>query len=573
MKTFAPMKYNPAFLSPSDLMRAFVVRGVDLELITETIGENSGNSNQHVLIIGPRGMGKTMLALRTAVHVTNDQELSRRWFPIVFSEESYEVCTAAEFWLRAVFHLAKQTNNHNLETHHDRLREERDEKRLYERALSCLMDFADKEKKRLLLVVENLNMLLDEQISEEEGWDLRHTLLNEPRIMLLATAVTRFDAVDNSGQAMFDLFRIHQLEPLNTTESKVFWEALTGGEVEERKIRPIQILTGGNPRLMTIISSFAVGASFRELMSQLTSLIDEYTTYFKSNIESLPSKERKVFITLANIWEPTTAARVAREARLDVNTASANLKRLESRGSVAVAKTEGRKKSYQVVERLYNIYHLMRLSGSQSNRVRAVVDFMVNFYEGEELANKMAQLIEEACRLDPEERKDHLAAYSDILHSVTAEAEREKIVQYTSPGFSRLHDVPAGAGMIISDYHPPEEEAPPPPGPLYTDIIDAAIHGARGEWDKALSAVVSFLEDPQTDAQFSGSIISFFTNAAAAGFAQEGLALLRGSACASFVEPLIVALQMMTGESYNAPLEVVEVAKDVVKRIEEKKAE
>jgi hypothetical protein len=29
-------------------------------------------------------------------------------FPLVFSEESYEVSTAAEFWLRAVFHLGKQ---------------------------------------------------------------------------------------------------------------------------------------------------------------------------------------------------------------------------------------------------------------------------------------------------------------------------------------------------------------------------------------------------------------------------------------------------------------------------------
>jgi hypothetical protein len=37
------------------------------------------------------------------------------------------------------------------------------------------------------------------------------------------------------------------------------------------------------------------------------------------------------------------------------------------------------------------------------------------------------------------------------------------------------------------------------------------------------------------------------------------------------MEPLIVALRMLTGEDYNAPLEVVEVAKDVLKRIEEKK--
>jgi hypothetical protein len=57
------------------------------------------------------------------------------------------------------------------------------------------------------------------------------------------------------------------------------------------------------------------------------------------------------------------------------------------------------------------------------------------------------------------------------------------------------------------------------------------------------------------------------------GYANEGLKILKNSACAPYMEPLIVALQMLTGEDYNAPLEVVEVAKDVLKKIEEKKKE
>jgi hypothetical protein len=447
------IKYNPAFLSQDELVRSFVVRQVDLDLIIETIKENSGNSNQHILLIGPRGMGKTMLVLRAAAFVAKDKELSKIWYPLVFSEESYEVFTAAEFWLRALFHLGKQEKDENLMRLHEQLKGEKDEKRLYEKVLACLMDVADEKNKRLLLVVENLNMLLEQQIGSDESWDIRHTLLNEPRIMLLATAPTRFNEIENVGKAMFDLFKIHYLEPLNTLDSKVLWEFLTGRQVEEKRIRPIQILTGGNPRLLTIISSFAAGVSFRELMKQLTFLIDEYTTYFKSNIESLPPLERKVFITLANIWDPATAARVAQDTRIAVNKASSLLKRLESRGTIDVVKASGGKKSYQVTERLYNVYHHMRISGSQSDRVRTVVDFMVNFYEGEK--------------------------YNSI------------------PG------------------------------------IDAAV----------------------------------------ADYTKEGLNILKNSVSAPYVEPLIVALQMLSGEEYNAPQEVVEVAKDVLKQIEEKKAE
>jgi hypothetical protein len=378
---------------------------------------------------------------------------------------------------------------------HERLKEERDEKRLYEMALACLLDFADQHNKRLLLGVENINMLLEDQIGSDETWDIRHTLLNEPRIMLLGTAPSRFNEIGNAGKAMFDLFKIHHLEPLGTLDSKLLWEYLTGQEVEENKIRPIQILTGGNPRLLAIISSFAAGASFRELMKQLTFLIDEYTTYFKSNIESLPSLERKVFVTLANIWEPAEAARVARDARIDVNKTSSLLKRLESRGCVSITKSSGRKKSYQVTERLYNIYHLMRISGSQSDRVQAVVDFMVNFYHSEELTNK----------------------------------------KKTDPVFYQL------------------------------------IGGTRGNWEEALSVAADFLKDSKLAKEFPNDIISFFTNAAVAGFAKEGLKILKNSACAPYMEPLIVALQMLVGEDYNAPQEVVEVAKDVLKRIEEKK--
>ena len=51
------MKYNPAFLDRDELVRMFVVRAADLSIIMETIRDNTGESNQHLLIVSPRGMG------------------------------------------------------------------------------------------------------------------------------------------------------------------------------------------------------------------------------------------------------------------------------------------------------------------------------------------------------------------------------------------------------------------------------------------------------------------------------------------------------------------------------------
>ena len=63
------MKYNPAFLSPDELVESFVVRYADLGLIIEIIRNNTGTSNSHVLVIGPRGVGKTTLVLRAVAEV------------------------------------------------------------------------------------------------------------------------------------------------------------------------------------------------------------------------------------------------------------------------------------------------------------------------------------------------------------------------------------------------------------------------------------------------------------------------------------------------------------------------
>ncbi len=241
------MKYNPAFLSTDELIESFVVRHVDLELIMEAIHHNTGQSNNHILVVGPRGIGKTTLVLRAVAEVVHDAELAQRWHPIVFGEDSYEACSPGEFWLEALFHLAASTKRERWRRTYAELKSEQDETRLRERALSQLMDFADEQGKRILLVVENLNMILGQQIAGDGAWVVRHVLLNEPRLMLVGTATSRFEEIENAGKAMYDLFKIHDLKPLNTPDCRTMWSAITKEDLSEGRVRPIEILTGGNP--------------------------------------------------------------------------------------------------------------------------------------------------------------------------------------------------------------------------------------------------------------------------------------------------------------------------------------
>ncbi|WP_187345685.1 ATP-binding protein [Sorangium cellulosum] len=421
------MKHNPAFLTPEQLRSSFVVRKRDLDIVLQYIRDSTGPSNQHVLLLGSRGMGKTTLVRMLADTVTRDPELGARWYPLVFGEESYSVSTIGELWLEAIMHLGDQTGDARWQALHDELRAERDDDRLCARALARLVGFAEEQGKRILLVIENLHMLLDEQMPKKDAWSLRHTLQNEPRILLLATATSRFGAILDEEQALYEMFATYALEPLDLAECRALWEAVGGVKASERRVRPMQILTGGNPRLLGILASFAAKTSLRHLMENLTQLVDDNTDYFKSHLESLPATERKVYVTLADLWSPSTAREVADAARMEVNQASALLHRLVSRGAV-VEEGQGRRLRYRLSERLYNIYHLLRRRGAGAARVRAVVDFMVHLYEGDGLVGLLGQIAEEAKGLGPEERRDHFDVMEGIVQRVRDPELRRELI-------------------------------------------------------------------------------------------------------------------------------------------------
>ena len=56
-------KYNPGFLSDDELVSSFRVRSREFRSMVETVRASTGNSNTHVLVIGPRGNGKTTVLL------------------------------------------------------------------------------------------------------------------------------------------------------------------------------------------------------------------------------------------------------------------------------------------------------------------------------------------------------------------------------------------------------------------------------------------------------------------------------------------------------------------------------
>ena len=395
-------KFNPGvFQSDEEITRQFVVRKCEFDIVREILhGNVDSPSCEHVLLVAPRGRGKTTLLARVGAELRTDIELSKTLLPIRFMEESQEIFDPADFWLEALFYLGREVGEHDselsreLQDTHAELARDWHGDHLEERARATVLDASDRLGKRLVLMVENLQALC-EIVDSDFGWKLRGTLQTEPQIILVATATSRFKGLDDAKEPFFELFRIICLEPLDTGECRRLWQMVSGDSVSEREVRPLQILTGGNPRLLVIIGEFARHRSLRQLMEELVKLIDDHTEYFRSHLEGLAKTERRVYLSVIDLWQPSTTGEIAARARMDVRAVSALLGRLVERGAVLV-EGSGRKRMYAAAERLYSIYYKLRRERDEAAVVRNLIHFMAAFYSESELDEWSRSLTMEA---------------------------------------------------------------------------------------------------------------------------------------------------------------------------------
>ena len=460
-------KYNPGFLSDEELVASFCVRTHEFASVVEMLRECTGRSNTHQIVIGPRGSGKTSLLLRVAAELRRDSDLRANFFPIVFAEESYEVSSAGEFWLECLAHLAAQTPrgecDPDLHRTFEDLRTIRDDRILGDRCLGALQDFSDREGKRLVLLVENLNMMFRDMSDPDAGWRLRKVLQTEPRIALLASATSRFDEIDDPEHALYEQLRVIPLRPLDTNECAALWETVSGRPTPPETIRALEILTGGSPRLITIVARFGAELSFRKLMASLLDLVDDHTEYFKSHLESLPSQERRVYLTLAALWKPATTREISDQARLDTSKCSAQLTRLVERGAVQTAGGSARRKQYYLTERLYNIYYLLRRSRSSDRLVEALIRFMESRYSPSELRNISAGIIRDAESFGTETKSLPDMALARLLELPKLADYREELLEMLPNGLAAFQGqdmASTGAGKAAEAAIIPNESSP-----------------------------------------------------------------------------------------------------------------
>ncbi|NOS88531.1 MAG: tetratricopeptide repeat protein [Methylococcaceae bacterium] len=147
-----------------------------------------------------------------------------------------------------------------------------------------------------------------------------------------------------------------------------------------------------------------------DLRQDLERLLDETTPFFKHRIDSLSKEARRTFDAIARRWDPVCVDDIRVELRKPSNNISVQIKRLMDEGFVEEAYSPSRKKSYQVSERFYNVYYLMRHSREGRQRLRWLVGFMQTFYSRKDYQHWAKRLGNELAQdLDGHTRRDTLA--------------------------------------------------------------------------------------------------------------------------------------------------------------------
>ena len=507
-------KANPGtFQSDQEVIRQFVVRNRELATVLEVLrGNMAASSCQHVLLVAPRGRGKTMLLARVAAELRTNADLSRYLLPVRFMEESLEIFDVADFWLECLFYLARESavgdpelTRELRDTHSALAARGRGEELIEARARAAVLNAADRLGKQLVLMVENLQDLCGD-VDEDFGWKLREALQSQPEIMLLATATSRFKGLDDATQPFFELFRTLGLDPLAIEECQRLWHVVSGDAVGEREVRPLQILTGGSPRLLVYVADFARHGSLRQLMEQLVTLIDEHTEYFRTHLEGFAKTERRVYLATIDLWQPSTTGEITARARLDVRIVSNMLGRLVHRGAVMYEGT-GRKRRYSAVERLYGIYYKLRRERDEAAIVRNLIHFMAVFYSKPELS-EMSERLSDDVGFDWQAMRLRTTA---LLH----QGDRDAVLE------------------------------------AFRAAYDAFRIGKRTMLREMLELAVELIVFGVSDRELAEVLSSDRERADA-------------------LAPLVVALRKRAGEPVRAPVEVIEVADDIIREIEAK---
>ena len=385
--------FTPGRQTDDELKAAYIARTDLLQSILDDIAATRvGGIPQHHLVIGQRGMGKTTLLRRIDVAL-REAPRAANFIPLSFPEEQWTIDRLSALWLNCLDSLADTLERGNpndpliqtIDEAVKRLRiDNAPEDVLAETAEKDFLAIAAKTKRRAVLLVDNLDLVFG-RLKKHELYRLRAFLMKAGAPVLIGVSVYPPKATQDYNAPFYDQFKTHYLNRLSLVQMREVLlrlaERAGNEEIVKRlegnpgRLHALHALTGGNTRTTVILFQiFARGRFSDDAYHDLETLLDWMTPLYKARFEELSAQAQVIVSTLATIWEPATSARICDRARLENKQVSAQLDRLKKAGIIEEVTVDSEKRTgpiaegrspkerggYQLTERFFNIWFLMR---------------------------------------------------------------------------------------------------------------------------------------------------------------------------------------------------------------------
>ena len=395
--------YNPDLLTKDQLIDNYVVRLKKFDkLFADIKTADMEKPEQHLMLVGLRGMGKTTLLRRLAYEVENDPGLNSWLVPIIFNEEEYGINQLFKLWETIAKYLEKRDVAfaglfNEMDQIYTRLKD--DVHRYEQEVFELLLERLHQYQKKLLLFIDNFGDMFKRFTKKNEKQRLREILMTCPDLRIIAASAVVMEAFFKYDDPLYEFFKIERLEGLDFEETKTLLLKL-GAHIPDnpiqkiideqpQRIEALRRLTGGIPRSMVLFFDIFIKDKDGTALTDLEKILDYVTPLYKQRMDDLPSQQQDIMQTLALNYDGMSAREIADRTRLSSKLVSAQLNQLQKDNLVSVANEGSKNHIYHVYDRFFNIWFLMRMARSgDKNRILWLVRFLEAWCTPEDLAKR-----------------------------------------------------------------------------------------------------------------------------------------------------------------------------------------
>jgi len=464
--------YDPWELPPEQRQTTFVGREQFLDRFLGAIREQEGRATvQHYILTGPRGIGKTTLLLVLRDRIRHDPEISAKWFCVQLREEEYYVHKQRDLWQLVLQALAVEEKLVEAQKVVDQGQEISDEEKSSALLVDGLRSICNRHGKRLVLLIDNFDHIFPSTAAgqakhrkpDSEYRAFRKRLSTEGFLMLIATSVKLFQDIYGYDKGFFHFFSPVELPELSQEEVAEMLRRLGQADddaeflarLERSKVivQTLSVLTGGNPRLITMLYHILAQREIGEPVQALWETVAGLTPMLRQELADMPRQQSKTLDALLRLNGAAAPAEISKYSRLPLNVVTAQLGRLKAARYVTLeGGGKGRKATYRVADQMFGVWYSMRYVPAARRRIELFTDFLRVWFSSEERRRLYQERLE---RFHAYQSRGFVGLAGQTLRnaeylaaSLEEPTERRREMERIADAYITVGDLPSAAGLF-----------------------------------------------------------------------------------------------------------------------------